>query len=262
MNAPRAVDPGPIEAAAVRLAAAQQSRIPCAPVRNLIGPADIEAAYRVQTHNVDKGLARGRRLSGRKIGLTSPAVQQQLGVDQPDFGVLFGDMHWPHDIDVDTARLLQPRIEAEVAFTLSRDIVEPVTEVTVADYAEHAAAALEIVDSRIAGWDITLGDTIADNASCGLYVLGDVQPRQSLPDLTTITMTMTENGTLASRGVGADCLGSPWRALAWLANISRSLGSPLRASEVVLSGALGPMVAVKPGATYAATITGVGTAWF
>lgn len=261
MNAPRAVDPGPIEAAAVRLAAAQQSRIPCAPVRNLIGPADIEAAYRVQTHNVDKGLARGRRLSGRKIGLTSPAVQQQLGVDQPDFGVLFGDMHWPHDIDVDTARLLQPRIEAEVAFTLSRDIVEPVTEVTVADYAEHAAAALEIVDSRIAGWDITLGDTIADNASCGLYVLGDVQPRQSLPDLTTITMTMTENGTLASRGVGQTAgqpLARPGVAgehqqIPRIA-ASRQRGRALRR--------LGPMVAVKPGATYAATITGVGTAWF
>ncbi|MEU7631312.1 fumarylacetoacetate hydrolase family protein [Nocardia sp. NPDC049220] len=252
------VDFGQIVAAATRLSTAQRDGVPCAPVRDLIGPANIAAAYAVQSRIIADFVAGGRTPVGRKIGLTSPAVQAQLGVDQPDFGVLFSDMNCPTTQPVDVRRLLQPKVEAEVAFVLSGDIDVEVDAVTVRAYVECGVAALEIVDSRVAGWDITLGDTIADNASSGLYALGDRVPVGELPDLTTIAMSMAENGTMVSEGKGADCLGSPWAALAWLANTSRELGAPLRAGEVVLSGALGPMAPVTPGATYTATISGIG----
>ncbi len=248
-----------IAGAATRLLAAQQRSTPCAPVRDLIGSTDIAAAYAVQTQIVEHFVAQGRRLVGRKVGLTSPAVQQQLGVDQPDFGVLFADMNCPAGSPIDVTRLLQPKVEAEIAFVLVRDIDAAVTAQSVRDYVEYAAAALEIVDSRIAGWDISLGDTIADNASSGLYALGDVVPNRDLPDLATVTMSLAANGEVVSEGDGAACLGSPWRALAWLANISREMGAPLKAAEVVLSGALGPMVSVAADTTYSATISGIGS---
>lgn len=244
--------------AAARLLAAQQRSTPCAPVRDLIGSDDVAAAYAVQTQIVKHFVAQGRRLVGRKVGLTSFAVQEQLGVDQPDFGVLFEDMDCSSGSPIQVTRLLQPKVEAEIAFVLSRDIDAAVTAQSVRRYVECAAAALEIVDSRIAGWDITLGDTIADNASSGLYALGDTVPADSLPNLTAVTMSMTENGEVVSNGVGAACLGSPWEALAWLANTSREVGSPLEAGELVLSGALGPMVPVAAGNTYRATISGIG----
>ena len=250
--------PGCIAEAAARLRTAERDCTPCAPVRELIGTADIETAYAVQSRIVAEFVDAGRILSGRKIGLTSAAVQAQLGVDQPDFGVLFADMDCSGGRPVDVTRLLQPKVEAEVAFVLGSDIDVPVDEITVHSYVEAGAPALEIVDSRIAGWDITLGDTIADNASSGLYVLGDRIPPGELPDLAAVRMSMTENGTVVSTGTGADCLGSPWAALAWLANVSRSLGAPLQAGEVVLSGALGPMATVTPGSTYSASIGGLG----
>ena len=248
-----------IAQAAARLLAAQQDSTPCAPVRDLIGRGDIAAAYAVQTRIVEHFVAQGRRLVGRKVGLTSPAVQQQLGVDQPDFGVLFEDMNCPPASPIEITRLLQPKIEAEIAFVLSRDVDTAVTAQSVRQYIAYATAALEIVDSRIAGWDITLGDTIADNASSGLYALGDAVSADALPDLAAVTMSMTANGVVVSDGSGAACLGSPWEALAWLANTSREVGAPLKAAEVVLSGALGPMAPVTAGHTYTATISGIGS---
>jgi 2-keto-4-pentenoate hydratase len=258
MTSPSTVEFGQIAEAAARLSTAQRDGVPCAPVRDLIGRSDIAAAYAVQSRIVADFVAGGRTPVGRKIGLTSPAVQAQLGVDQPDFGVLFSDMNCPVAEPVDVSRLLQPKVEAEIAFVLSANVDVEVDAVTVRTYVECGVAALEIVDSRVAAWDITLGDTIADNASSGLYVLGDRVAASELPDLTTISMSMAANDTVVSQGRGSDCLGSPWAALAWLANTSRELGSPLRAGEVVLSGALGPMVPVAPGVTYTATISGIG----
>jgi 2-keto-4-pentenoate hydratase len=172
--------------------------------------------------------------------------------------VLFSDMRYEPAGRADPATLLQPRIEAEVAFVLSRDVDEAVTADSVAGHVELAFAALEIVDSRIAGWDISLADTIADNASSGGYVVAASGVDLGGVDLASVRMSMTENGSVVSAGAGSDCMGSPLEALAWLANTSRELGSPLRAGEVVLSGALGPMVPVRPGAVYAATISDVG----
>ncbi|WP_072806154.1 2-keto-4-pentenoate hydratase [Rhodococcoides yunnanense] len=247
-----------ISEAADRLADAARTATPCAPVRDLIGREDIDAGYRIQSRNIDALLASGRTVVGRKIGLTSPAVQNQLGVNQPDFGVLLDDFDVSGDDAVDSTRLLQPRIEAEVAFVLSSNIDEPITAAQAPSFVDHVFASFEIVDSRIAGWDISLADTVADNASSGLYVLGESISRVDAPNLAEVVMTMTADGVQVSAGKGSDCLGSPWEALVWLANTCLSYGSPLRAGEVILSGALGPMVAVTPGSTYAASISGIG----
>jgi 2-keto-4-pentenoate hydratase len=245
--------------AADRLRDAAASGTPCAPVRDLIGPDDVDAAYAVQRRLTAHRVGAGARVVGRKIGLTNPAVQAQLGVDTPDFGVLFDDMAVEHDGTVAAGRLLQPRIEAEVAFVLGADLAEgPLDEEQVRAAVDHQRAALEIVDSRIAGWDITFGDTVADNGSSGLYVLG---PQRSTPTETEprdVTMTLCRGDDEVSTGTGAACLGDPLAALAWLARTARDLGDPLRAGEVILSGALGPMVPVTPGDRFDAHITGLG----
>jgi 2-keto-4-pentenoate hydratase len=248
-----------IRAAARRLAAAEESRVPCAPVRDLIGSAGIPCAYRVQEQLTARKLRGGRRRVGRKIGLTSPAVQAQLGVDQPDFGTLLDTMAVQQDEPVPARRLLQPRIEAEIAFVLAHDLDDPQpTAAAVRSAVAAARPALEIVDSRIAGWNITIADTVADNASSGLFTLGDAEvPLDSL-DPVTVRMTLLEDGRVVSAGDGAACLGDPLNALCWLAGTVARLGDPLRKGEVVLSGALGPMVPVRPGASYRAALSGLG----
>ncbi|UGT63098.1 2-keto-4-pentenoate hydratase [Nocardia asteroides] len=253
------VQPQTIEAAAARLAAAAATGIPCAPIRDLIASDDLASAYAIQQRNLAALLAGGRTVVGRKIGLTSPAVQRQLGVEQPDFGVLLDDFDCSGDAEVDFGRLLQPRIEAEIGFTLAADITGPITAAEAPGYVRTVHAALEIVDSRVANWDIAFADTVADNASSGLYVLGASLPVADAPDLEQVTMVLTSGGEQISAGRGTDCLGSPWAALAWLANTAREFGSPLRAGEIVLSGALGPLAPVAPGATYRAELSGIGS---
>jgi 2-keto-4-pentenoate hydratase len=197
---------------------------------------------------------------GRKIGLTSPAVQRQLGVDRPDFGVLFDDMDVTALAEVPSQRLLQPKAEAEIAFVLGEDLAEgPLDDEQVRGAVRHVAAALEIVDSRVAGWDIAFGDTVADNASSGLFVLGENRLTLDEFEPRDATMAMTLDGAPASEGTGAACLGDPLLALAWLARTARELGDPLRAGQVVLSGALGPMVATPPGSVVTAEISSLGT---
>jgi 2-keto-4-pentenoate hydratase len=254
----------PVDAAAARLLAAQDSGTPCAPVRDLIGPADIDAAYAVQRVNLRRRYDAGRARVGRKIGLTSPAVQRQLGVDSPDFGALLDDMVVPAGGAVPFGRLLQPRVEAEVAFWLADDIDTPVVDPRDLRAAVAAvAAAIEVVDSRIDRWDITLGDTVADNASSGMFVVSDA--RYSLADVEPVDVVMrmvrgdgTAGGAVVSEGTGAACLGDPLAALAWLANTAVRYGDPLRAGEVVLSGALGPMTDARPGDRFTADISGLG----
>jgi 2-keto-4-pentenoate hydratase len=249
-----------VAAAAQRLQAAADSGIPCAPVRDLIGSDDVDAAYAVQQELAKARQAAGGHVKGHKIGLTSPAVQAQLGVDRPDFGLLFDDMAVPHGDVIDITRLLQPKIEAEIAFVLAADIEDrAVTGEQVRAAVDYACAALEIVDSRVAGWDITLGDTVADNASSGLYTLGQIRLGLDRLEPADVTMTMTLDGELVSQGTGDACLGDPLNALAWLARVAIDVGTPLRAGQVILSGALGPMVAVPPGAHFEAQITGLGS---
>ncbi|GAB2898357.1 2-keto-4-pentenoate hydratase [Streptomyces mayteni] len=238
---------------------AARTNTPCPPVRTLLAPGDVDAAYAVQRLNVERGTATGRRLAGRKIGLTSPAVQAQLGVDQPDFGALFADMAVPEGGVVAAGRLIQPKVEAEVALVLGAEL--PHRHCTVADViraTEFALPALEIVDSRNADWDITIVDTVADNASSGLFVLGGTPVPLARLDPRGLRMTMTRRGVTVSEGSGADCLGSPLNAAAWLASTLAAAGDPLRAGDIVLTGALGPMAAAAPGDRFEARISQLG----
>lgn len=247
-------------AAADRLIEATRSSTPCGPVRDLLGETDIDLAYAVQQQLTDRRLAEGARIVGRKIGLTSPAVQQQLGVDRPDFGVLFEDMDVTALDEVPSDRLLQPKAEAEIAFVLSADLdSDDLDLATVRAAVGHAVAALEIVDSRVAGWDIKITDTVADNASSGLYVLGSQTLTLDEFEPIDATMRMYVDDELVSEGNGAACLGDPLNALLWLARTAREFGQPLRAGQVVLSGALGPMVPAPPGVTVRAEISSLGT---
>ena len=245
--------------ALLRLTSAAAERRPCAPPRDLLPAGSLDAAYEVQAAWVSSRIAAGAKVVGRKIGLTNPAVQRQLGVDQPDFGVLLDDMACPADQPADITRTLQPRIEAEIAFVLAHDLADAVIgPADVVAATAHVTAALEIVDSRVADWDISIVDTVADNASSGLFVLGDTRVELTGLDLPGCTMTMRRGGSEVSTGSGAACLGNPLNAVAWLAGTVRDHGRPLRAGEIVLSGALGPMVPVTAGDHFRAVISGIG----
>ena len=242
-----------------RLSEARAARRPCAPVRGLLPAGDLRAAYAVQSAWAARQEAAGARIVGRKVGLTNPVVQRQLGVDQPDFGFLLDTMACPAEVPIDIARTLQPKIEAEVAFVLARDLTAPVIgPIEVAAATAYVVAALEIVDSRIAGWDIDIVDTIADNASSGLFALGERQVELGDVDLPDCRMTLWRDDEVVSTGSGSACLDDPLVAVAWLATTARNHGRPLRAGETILSGALGPMVRVAPGEAFRAEISGLG----
>jgi 2-keto-4-pentenoate hydratase len=259
--------PDAVTAAVERLARAQSTRVPCAPVRDLIGTDDLDAAYAVQQGLVQGRLSGGVTVVGRKIGATSKAVQDQLGVDQPDFGYLLSDMDVSDDDPISMRTLVQPRVEAEVAFRLARDIDVPTDEITldlVREAVDVALPALEIVDSRIADWDIGFTDTVADNASSGLFVVGTDGKPLSRPGVegcepVEVEMALSINGEVRSSGNGAACLGDPLEALRWLAVQSARYGDPLRAGQLVLSGALGPFVPFAPGDRVEASISGFDT---
>lgn len=233
------------------------------PLRDGLEPTDAAGAYAVQAINTRFWLDQGRRIIGRKAGLTAKAVQQQLGVDQPDFGVLFDDMRVADGGHLDPARCLQPKAEAEIAFILGADLPSP--ETTAADVAAAVAsvhAAIEIVDSRIADWKITFADTVADNGSSAFFALAKLGLPVAGLDLEGAAMEMTINGTIASTGVGAAALGNPLNAAAWLAQTLARSGDPLRAGDILLAGALGPMVALSPGDVVVASVAGIGQCSF
>jgi 2-keto-4-pentenoate hydratase len=229
-------------------------------VRQLLGPDNIAAAYAAQASNTARWMAQGRRIVGRKIGLTARAVQAQLGVDQPDFGMLFSDMAIGDGGEIARGTVLQPRVEAEVALILDRDLsYERPTVADVIRATVYAVPALEIVDSRIANWDIGIVDTIADNASAGLFVLGGPVRRLDGLDLVTCRMQLLNESMEVSAGSGSACLGSPLNAAVWLAGRMAALGEPLRAGDTILTGALGPMAAASAPASFAASIEGIGS---
>lgn len=245
---------------------AEVSRVPVGPIRDAIaaaasGAPRVEAAYAVQQMITQKRLAGGDRLVGRKIGLTSAAVQAQLGVDQPDYGALFESMSVCDGETVSMQRLMQPKAEAEIAFVLKRDLgFGRHTVADVLNAVDYAVAAIEIVGSRVDKWNIRLEDTIADNASSSMFVLGTRPVALSKLDLSASKMVMTSReAVVVSSGAGADCLGNPLNALRWLADALARLKTPLRAGDVVLSGALGPMVPVDAGDCLTAEIEGLGS---
>ncbi|GAB3629397.1 2-keto-4-pentenoate hydratase [Pandoraea terrae] len=241
---------------------AECTRTPIAPLRDTIaawGDDPVAAAYRIQSINTQRKLAAGARSVGRKIGLTSHAVQRQLGVDSPDFGMLFVDMAYGDGEEIPLARTLQPKVEAEIALVLEHPLAH--ARHTYADILRATAFALpaiEIVGSRIANWDIRLSDTIADNASSGLFVLGSRPVKLDAFDLVNCGMVMERHGEQVSVGAGAACLGNPLNAAVWLADMMVRMGAPLQAGDVILTGALGPMAPVRGGDAFVARVEGLG----
>jgi 2-keto-4-pentenoate hydratase len=244
--------------AADRLAEAARSYKPCAPIRDLITrPAD---GYAVQEIGTRRALEEGRRLIGRKAGVTNPLLQRQFGIDQPTYGMLFADMSYLDGLPVPLERFLQPLAEAEVALVFGHDLVGgPFTVADVIRAVEFALPAIEIADSRVADWDISAADTIADNASAGAFVLGSTPVSLMGLDLYTAGMTMTRGGEEVSSGSGAACLGNPLNVAVWLAGALGRTDHALRAGDVVLTGALGPVVPVGPGDAFEARIEGLGS---
>lgn len=249
-----------LAAAALALRQARAARIAIPRVSESHGIAGLDQAYAVAELNTFQRLNDGARVVGKKVGLTSKAVQAQLGVDQPDFGLLFDDMEYLDGDAVPMDRLLQPKAEAEIAFVVARDLgsSRPSYAEFLASLA-YALPAIEIVDSAIESWKLTLVDTVADNASCGLYVLGNQPVAIGDLSLGEIGLQMDINGRTVSVGSGAACLGHPLRAAYWLAKVMGQRGEGLRAGEVILSGALGPMAAVQRGDHVVARIGALGS---
>ncbi len=219
----------------------------------------VEDAYRIQERMVSHRRRAGERVVGKKIGVTSKVVMQMLDVHQPDFGWLLSGMVCPEGEAVPMDRLIQPRAEGEIAFVLKQDLQGPgISNADVLRATEGVMACFEIVDSRIRDWKIKIQDTVADNASCGVFVLGDrlVDPREV--DLGTCGMVLEKNGELVGTGAGAAALGSPVNAVAWLANTLGRLGIPLEAGEVILSGSLAALIPVKAGDDLRVSIGGIG----
>ena len=243
-----------------RLRDAEENRAPIPPIRDELPDGDLDAAYAVQNANTQHWIRQRRRPVGRKIGLTAKAVQKQLGVDQPDFGILYADLCVGDGEEITADRVLQPRVEAEVALVLEDDLKRE--QPTVADVIRataYALPAIEVVDSRIAGWDISILDTIADNASSGLFVLGGPPRRLVDLDLRLCGMVMECDGDQISVGAGAACLGNPLNAAAWLARKMVAVGMPLQAGDIIMTGALGPMAPAGPGKAVEARINGLGS---
>jgi 2-oxopent-4-enoate/cis-2-oxohex-4-enoate hydratase len=219
----------------------------------------LEDAYRVQSRFIDRRVAAGETIIGKKIGVTSKPVQDFLGVYQPDFGQLTSAMLVAPGQDVDLNGLIQPKAEAELAFVLKADLVGPgITAMDVIRATDYVVPCFEIVDSRITDWKIRIQDTVADNASCGVFVLSDAKGDPREVDITLAGMVVERNGELHSTGVGAAVQGSPANAVAWLANTLGALGMPFRAGEVILSGSQSPLIPVTHGDDLVCEIGGLG----
>lgn len=229
------------------------------PVTNREADITIEDAYHIQQRMIARRVEKGERIVGKKIGVTSQAVMNMLGVGQPDFGYMLDGMIYGDGAAIDAATLIQPKAEGEIAFVLKKDLMGPgVSASDVLAATEGVMACFEIVDSRITDWKIKIQDTVADNASCGVFVLGDRMVDPYAVDLRTCGMVLEKNGEVVVTGAGAATMGSPVNAVVWLANTLGKLGIPLKAGEVILSGALGAMVPVKAGDNLRVTIGDIG----
>lgn len=214
-------------------------------------------AYAIQAHNIQKKLQNNALITGKKIGLTNPKVQQQLGVDQPDFGILLNHMDLSDQQEIAFEQFIQPKIEVELAFVIHQQIDQPIQTIEdMQQYISYVMPAFEIVDSRIQDWKIRFVDTVADNASSAAYVLSSERKLINEVDCAGLKMSMTQNHQLVSEGSGAACLGNPLNAAMWLANKMLSLGTPVQAGEIILSGALGPMVNIAAGDEFEAQVDG------
>lgn len=246
-----------IKQASDALYTALRNREPIPPLTERYSGLSIDDAYAISLGLRDRRLADGETIIGKKIGVTSKPVMDMLGVNQPDFGFLT-DAMWAKDGVVDTGEMIQPRAEAEIAFKLKSDLKGPgVTEGNVLEATESVAACFEIVDSRIHNWQVKIQDTIADNASCGTMAVGSwVDPKNV--DLLNCKAVVTKNGNPLSEGIGAATLGSPLKAVAWLANTLGERGIPFKAGEIILSGSLVALEPVVAGDKMHVSIEGIG----
>jgi 2-oxopent-4-enoate/cis-2-oxohex-4-enoate hydratase len=236
------------------------TRAPVAPLTARGHDLTIADAYQIQQHMLSPRLAAGANIVGKKVGATSRAVQSLLGVNQPDFGLLLSDMIYNEGDVIPMSRLIQPKAEGEIAFLMKRDLTGPgVTVAEVIAATEAVLPCFEIVDSRIQDWKIKIQDTVADNASCGVFVLGGAarDPRQL--DLALCGMVLEKNGEVVATGAGAAALGHPANAVAWLANTLGPLGISLKAGEIVLSGSLATLIPAAAGDHLSMTIGGLGS---
>ena len=220
----------------------------------------LEDAYRIQSRFIERRLAAGESIIGKKIGVTSKPVQDFLGVFQPDFGQLTSHMLYQEDDVIDLGQLIQPKAEAELAFVLKADLKGPgITAMDVIRATDYVVPCFEIVDSRITDWKIRIQDTVADNASCGVFVLGSTKGDPKKLDITLAGMVLEKNGELIGTSAGAAVQGSPANAVAWLANTLGELGIPFKAGEVILSGSQSVLIPVQDGDELVCTVGGLGS---
>jgi len=245
---------------AAKLRQAEATKITIPPIRDEIGEHNEEMAYAIQNINTNHRLVDGARIVGKKIGLTSIKVQEQFGISTPDFGILFDDMEVLNGLSLPFSETMQPKVEAELAFVLGASLDQDnLTTLDIINAIDYVLPSIEIVGSRIENWNIRIADTVADNASASHYVLGHSPKMLDDIDVVNCKMEMTINGALKSSGSGKDCMGSPLNAVLWLARKMHSVGQPLQAGELILSGSLGPMVAVEAGDVVEAVFEGLGT---
>lgn len=244
---------------ALQLEQAEQTRVPIEPLSKIYSHLTPAISYAIQSQWLSYKLEQGRRIIGRKIGLTSQAMQEQMGVDQPDYGFLLDSMMVPSGSTIAGDELIQARIEPEIAFWLARDLRGPgVTLDEVLEATHGVSAALEVVDSRIKNWRITLVDTIADNASSGRMVVSETLVPVKQLDLAAVTTVLTRNNEPVGRGMGAAVLGHPALAVAWLANKLAEFGIALLSGQVILSGAMCAAVPIAPGNNFRAIFSDLG----
>jgi len=235
------------------------ARQPIAPLTATHPEMTIADAYNVQQRMLARRLEKGERVIGKKIGVSSKPVMNMLGVHQPDFGYLLDGMVYNEGESIEIAGLIQPKAEGEIAFLLKKDLQGPgVTAADVLAATEGVMACFEVVDSRIQDWKIKIQDTVSDNASCGVFVLGDQLVDLASLDLALCGMVLEKNGEIVVTGAGAASMGHPVNAMVWLANTLGSLGIALKAGDIVLSGAMGAMVPVVKGDNLRMTIGGIG----
>jgi 2-keto-4-pentenoate hydratase len=249
-----------VESIATRIDTAWKTNVPIPPITESDGIADVATAYAIQSHWTKMRLERGEKIVGRKIGLTSKAIQTQLGVSEPDYGTLWQSSFYPAKngkVTIAANDFLQPRIEGEVAFLIGKSLHEPgITPEQILDATEACAMGIEIVASRIADWKIKLVDTIADNASYGGFTLGPWDKQMREANLGALAMTIHHNGTLTAEGLGSAALGHPATSTAWLANKLLEFGVSLEPGDIVISGGITKMLPVKAGDEFRFTLTG------
>ncbi|WP_026690945.1 2-keto-4-pentenoate hydratase [Alteribacter aurantiacus] len=239
---------------------AEKKRDGMKPLTELNPHLTIDDAYQVQKETIKRKLEKGKRIVGHKIGLTSLAMQQLLGVDEPDYGHLLDDMKVENKGVVSFNQVMQPKAEAEIAFVLKKDLTtKSITIADVLEATDYVVPAIEVVDSRIADWKIKLPDTIADNASSGLFVIGDQRFKVEDIELESIKMKAYKNGDFVNEGTGKDVLGHPAACVAWLGEKLAEVGGSLKAGDIILSGALSAAVDMKPGDTFHADFDHLGT---